>query len=340
MVPFSNDEILKVSALKKYYPIEKGFLRKHVGFVRAVDGLTFDVKRGETVGLVGESGCGKTTTARLLIRAIEPTEGRILFHSSDGVLDLATLENKQIKPVRKDIQMVFQNPYSSLNPRMPILDIISEPLVAFGAKRKVCEERVVELMDLVGLDPNYIRRYPHAFSGGQRQRIGIARALALNPSFVILDEPVSGLDVSIQAQVLILLQELQERLNLTYLFISHDLSVVRYISDRVAVMYMGRIVELAETDHLYEKPLHPYTSALLSAVPDVNPDQMWLSNVLEGEVADSTREVSGCPFAPRCKYRIALCSESPELRELGQEDAIRSVACHLAGELELAGVVA
>jgi peptide/nickel transport system ATP-binding protein len=337
MSKLPDDVILQVMGLKKYYPIEKGFMRRVTGYVKALDDVSFKISSGETLGLVGESGCGKTTAALSILRAIEPTAGTILFRSHQGVVDLAELSRYEMKEIRRDIQMVFQDPYSSLNPRMPVLDIVAEPLLAFDYTRKECEEKVAELLKLVGLDSIYMRRYPHAFSGGQRQRIGIARALALNPSLVVLDEPVSALDVSVQAQILNLLKDLQEQLGLTYLFISHDLSVIRHICDRVAVMYLGRLVELADVDDLFLRPLHPYTSALLSAVPDADPEQPWSSEVIMGEIAEpSHQEANGqCSFAHRCNHAIDVCFEA--YPEVDYVDG-REVACHRAKELELTGV--
>ena len=342
MLQMPDDVILQVTALKKYFPIESGLLMKKViGHVKAVDGVDFSVKKGKTLGLVGESGCGKTTIARSVIRAYDPTAGTILFRSRDGVVDMAKLDKKELKRVRRDMQMVFQDPYSSLNPRMPILDIIAEPMKAHGVPKSVWEERVAELLKLVGLRSEYMRRFPHSFSGGQRQRIGVARALALNPSFILADEPVSALDVSVQAQVLNLLLDLQEQLGLTYMFISHDLSVVRYLCDQIAVMYLGRIVELADVDRIYENPVHPYTSALLGAVPDANPRASWRPHqVVKGEIGKLTAETKGCPFAPRCKYARDVClEEEPKLTPVdpNNPDAQKS-ACLFAAELSLPGV--
>jgi len=330
------EPILHVRGLKKHFPIEKGFLRRVVGHVRAVDDVSFAIRAGETLGLVGESGCGKTTVARVILRALDPTAGSVLFRAPGGqAVDVAALGRAELKGVRRHMQMIFQDPYSSLNPRMPILDLVAEPLQAHGWKRKRREERVAELLDLVGLDPQYMRRYPHAFSGGQRQRIGIARALALSPSLVVADEPVSALDVSIQAQILNLLEEMQERMGLTYLFITHDLSVVRYVCDRVAVMYVGKLVELADTEELFAAPLHPYTAALLAAVPDLDPHREWLAETLAGEVADPSKQPVGCPFAPRCKHAAAICREAaPALEDRsGEADAPHYVACHRCGEI-------
>lgn len=329
--------ILEVNGLKKYFPIEKGFLKRVEGHVRAVDDVSFKVYQGDTLGIVGESGCGKTTTARLVMRALESTDGEILFTTDKGkTVDMTKLDKRELKEVRRDMQMIFQDPYSSLNPRMPILDIIAEPMLANGWKRKDCEERVGELLELVGLQPKFMRRYPHAFSGGQRQRIGIARALALNPRLVVADEPVSALDVSVQAQILNLLMELQEKMGLTFLFIAHDLSVIRYICNKVAVMYLGRIVEIADTEDLYTRPLHPYTSGLISAVPDADPKREWLYEAISGEIEDSLGH-QGCAFAPRCKYAEEKCLEEvPVLRMMS--DAEHGVACHRAEELSLKGV--
>ncbi len=340
MPEMPDNVILSVKNLKKHFPIRKGFLRRSSGAVKAVNGVDFFIPSGETLGLVGESGCGKTTLGRVIVRALEPTAGQILFRTSQGVIDLAGLGKSELKNVRSHIQMIFQDPYSSLNQRMTILDIISEPLINFGHTRKECEERVSELLDMVGLNPRYMQRYPHSFSGGQRQRIGIARALALNPSLVVADEPVSALDVSVQAQVLNLLMDLQKQMQLTYLFISHDLSVVRYICDRVAVMYVGYIVEMAGTDQLYSKPRHPYTSTLLSAVPEASPHIPWNYSVLSGEVADPAADRQGCAFAPRCQYASDICSqEIPSLHDvsLPGEDG-HYVACHFADKIELEGV--
>ncbi len=335
-----SPKLLEVKHLKMHFPIRSGFLRRIKGYVRAVDDVSFAVREGETLSLVGESGCGKTTTGRCILRAYEPTSGDIYYQKADGTtVNLAALDRRELNPYRKEIRMIFQDPFSSLNPRMNVLDIVGEPLlVNAGLKGAKLEDRVAELLLKVGLRPEYMRRYPHAFSGGERQRIGIARALSLNPRLVVCDEAVSALDVSVRAQILNLLQDLQRDFNLTYLFIAHDLSVVEYISDRVAVMYVGKLVELAETEKLYLRPRHPYTEALLSAVP--NPDPRLRNRrkeiVLEGDVADPSRPPSGCYFHPRCQYAQARCSqEEPELRDLGDE---HFVACHFAEQLSLAGV--
>ncbi|HSB72039.1 MAG TPA: dipeptide ABC transporter ATP-binding protein [Candidatus Methylomirabilis sp.] len=332
--------LLEVKGLRKFFPIRRGILQREVGQVRAVDDVSFSVEKGETLSLVGESGCGKTTTARCILRALPPTAGQILFRPEDGsVVDVATLPKAQLRPLRRQMQMIFQDPFSSLNPRRTLLDIVAEPLVAnrVGTRGEQVE-RVAELLRLVGLRPEYVRRYPHAFSGGQRQRIGIARALALNPSLVVADEPVSALDVSVQAQILNLMLRLQSQLGLTYLFVAHDLSVVKHVSDRVAVMYVGRIVELAGTQRLFASPMHPYTEALLSAVPKPDPRLRAQRIVLEGEVADPANPPSGCYFHPRCRYATDVCrTDKPELRELQPG---HFVSCHRAGELRLRGVVA
>ena len=339
----SNTEttnLLDVRGLKMYFPIRRGFLQKEVGQVRAVDDVTFFIKKGETLSLVGESGCGKTTTARCILRAYQPTSGQALFRTAGGELvDTAALPRSRLVPLRREMQMIFQDPFASLNPRMTLLDIVGEPLLIHGEKNEqVRSERVAELLRLVGLRPEYLRRYPHAFSGGQRQRIGIARALALNPRLVVADEPVSALDVSVQAQILNLMLELQERLGLTYLFVAHDLSVVRHISDRVAVMYVGRIVETAPTAELFAAPLHPYTEALLSAVPKPDPRLRSERIVLQGDVADPANPPSGCYFHPRCKYAERICREQTPVQE--EVSPGHFVRCHRAKELSLRGVSA
>mgnify|MGYP000336118517 CR=1 FL=1 len=331
--------LLQVHHLKKYFPIRKGFWQKVVGHVRAVDDVTFYINQGETLSLVGESGCGKTTTSRCILRALTPTAGEILFKVEGGeVVDIASLPRDQLKPLRRQMQMIFQDPFSSLNPRMTLLDIVSEPLLMSGMKdAHQRQERVAELLRLVGLRPEFMRRFPHAFSGGQRQRIGIARALALNPRLVVADEPVSALDVSVQAQILNLMLELQEQLGLTYLFVAHDLSVVKHISERVAVMYVGRLVEMAPTDEIFHQPMHPYTEALLSAVPKPDPRLRAQRIILEGDVADPANPPSGCYFHPRCRYAQDVCrQQTPELVEI---NAGHFVSCHRAAELSLRGVL-
>ena len=329
--------LLTVRDLRKYFPVRRGLLQRQVGWVKAVDGVSFSLTKGKILGLVGESGCGKTTTGRMVLRALDPTTGEILFKKRDGeCVDLAQLDKRQIKDIRSDIQMIFQDPYSSLNPRMPVLDLIAEPLKAHGWSSKDCEMRVTELMERVGLDPRYIRRYPHAFSGGQRQRIGIARALALSPSLIVADEPVSALDVSVQAQILNLLQELQEDLNLTLLFIAHDLSVVRYLCDEVAVMYMGRIVEQAETEALFSHPRHPYTAMLLNAAPAPDPKAPWHIDGDDEDAAAPPESDSGCLFASRCRYAEDICRQSPP--ELVEAEKGHIASCHHHEKLELRGV--
>jgi peptide/nickel transport system ATP-binding protein len=331
--------LLEVKNLKKHFPINRGFFSRTIGYVKAVDGVSFYVQPGETLGVVGESGCGKTTTGRMVIRAIDPTAGEIWFADQEmGRVNVADLEKRELHRIRRNMQLVFQDPYSSLNPRMTLLQNVGEPLINHRiVSGKALEERVAELLQVVGLRPEYMNRYPHAFSGGQRQRIGIARALALNPQLVILDEPVSALDVSVQAQILNLLQQLQREFGLTYIFIAHDLSVVEHISDRVAVMYVGQLVESAKTEELFLRPLHPYTEALLSAVPKPDPRSRGEPIVLEGDVANPANPPSGCYFHPRCRYSDgARCAnETPELREITPE---RFVRCHYAGELSLLGV--
>jgi peptide/nickel transport system ATP-binding protein len=340
MIKLTNDVLLKVIKLKKYFPIERGFSHRIIGYVRAVDDVSFSINVGETMGLVGESGSGKTTIARSILRATNPTEGKILFKTSNGqVKDIALLDKKELKKIRCDIQMVFQDPYSSLDSRMTVMDIIAEPLKAYGWRKKNYIKRVSDLLKLVALDPNYMSRYPHSFSGGQRQRISIARALALNPSLIVADEPVSALDVSIQAQILNLFNDLRERLNLSYLMITHDLSVVSYFCDKVAVMYLGRLVEVANKEELYKNPLHPYTSGLLKAVPDTNPHSKW-GVTIKGEIVDSFEEIKGCSFASRCDYATDICREErPILKEYSSdENRSHLVTCHRAREIQLEGV--
>ncbi len=337
--PASSEPLLVVEGLTKYFPIRRGFFKRVVGQVKAVDHVDFYVQEGETLGLVGESGCGKTTTGRCILRAIEPTDGRILFRDPKlGRVDICKLDKEQIRLVRRNIRMIFQDPYASLNPRMTLLDIVGAPLRAMGlAHGKELEDRVAQMLQLVGLRPEYMRRYPHAFSGGQRQRIGLARALAPYPKFVVCDEPVSALDVSVQAQILNLLEDLQEQMGLTYLFVAHDLSVVAHISDRVAVMYVGKIVELASTAELFSSPKHPYTEALLSAIPLPDPRPREKRVLLTGEVANPANPPSGCYFHPRCSYAEEICkTHEPEFDEVTPGHYVK---CHFGRELSLTGVV-
>ncbi|MBV7337777.1 dipeptide ABC transporter ATP-binding protein [Chloroflexi bacterium TSY] len=333
----STESLLQVHNLKKYFPIRRGLLRRVVGHVRAVDDVSFQINQGETLSLVGESGCGKTTTSRCILRALPPTDGNIIFRNNGTAVNVATVPKSQLKPLRRQMQMIFQDPFSSLNPRMTVHDIISEPmLVNRVGSAQNRRERVAELLELVGLPPEYMNRYPHAFSGGQRQRIGIARALALNPALIVADEPVSALDVSVQAQIVNLMLELQEELGMAYLFVAHDLSVVKHVSDRVAVMYVGKIVEIAETNTLFSTPQHPYTEALLSAVPKPDPRLRSERIILEGDVADPANPPSGCYFHPRCRYATDICkTETPELRETAPN---QFVSCHHAEEIELVGI--
>ena len=330
--------LLDVKHLQKYFPIKKGFFKRVVGHVRAVDDVSFDIKAGETLGLVGESGCGKTTIARCILRALKPTGGQVLFRTeADRLVDMATLPGEDLRPLRREMQMIFQDPFASLNPRMNLLDIVGEPLLVNGMKdRRRRTDRVAEVLGLVGLRPEYMRRFPHAFSGGQRQRIVIARALALNPRLIVADEPVSALDVSVQAQVLNLMLELQQRLHLTYLFVAHDLSVVKHIADRVAVMYVGKIAEIAPTPDLFGAPKHPYTAALLSAVPVADPRVRSTQPPLSGDVPSPANPPSGCYFHPRCPHVIDRCrTETPALEETSPG---HYVSCHRAHELVLPGI--
>ena len=356
--------LLTVQELRKYFPIRKGIFKRVVGEVKAVDGVSFNIGAGETLGLVGESGCGKTTTGRLIVRAFRPTAGRITFRDREGETDVGAVPERDLKPYRRKVQMVFQDPYSSLNPRLTVQRIIEEPIICLYPERSAESRmrRVRELMGVVGLDARFAERYPHAFSGGQRQRISIARALAADPVLVVADEAVSALDVSIQAQIINLLEQLQADFGLSYLFISHDLGVVKHISHRVAVMYVGLVVEMGEADALFGHPRHPYTEALLSAVPQPDPDIKLDRMVLGGEVADPANRPPGCPFHPRCPYATELCSREPPplvpvagdghaggsgapagagsaVSDPAAGDGLHLVACHHFEKLQLKGVL-
>ena len=335
----NQDTLLDVNNLKMHFPIRKGFFRRIVGYVKAVDGVSFAVSRGDTFGLVGESGCGKSTTGRCIMRLLDPTEGEIIYHEKvSGPVHIEQLASEEMRRFRRDMQIMFQDPYASLNPRLTLKQIVAEPLVI----NKICsgkelEDRVAQLLRSVGLSPEYMNRYPHAFSGGQRQRIGLARALALNPEFIVADEPVSALDVSVQAQVLNLIKDLQEQFDLTYLFIAHNMSVIKHICDHVAVMYVGKIVEIAETKELFANPHHPYTEALLSAIPKPDPRAKKSRIVLEGDVPNPANPPSGCYFHPRCSYAKEICAqESPELQEVRPG---HFASCHFAVELQLTGAL-
>lgn len=337
-----TDTLLDVKNLKKYFPISTGLFRQSSSSVKAVDDVSLKIHRGETLGLVGESGCGKTTLGRCLVRLYKPLAGEILFNATNGseqekIIDLAKMSGKEILPYRRHFQMIFQDPYASLNPSRTIFDTISEPIKANHLySGKELEERVIYLMKVVGLETRYLRRYPHAFSGGQRQRVGIARALATQPRLIVADEAVSALDVSIQAQILNLLKDLQAEFGLSYLFVAHDLNVVRYISDRISVMYVGRLVETATTNELFTHPLHPYTEALLSAVPISEPDEARHRIILQGEIPNPASPPSGCYFHPRCRYAEEICrKENPAWEEVRPE---HYAACHFAKTLALRGV--
>lgn len=332
-----SEPLLEVKGLKKHFPIQRGLLRRTIGQIKAVDGVSFDVGRGETFAIVGESGCGKSTTGRSILRLEDPTAGEVVYHHAErGPIDIASADNRQLRQVRPEVQIIFQDPFASLDARMTVGRIIAEPMVInkYLTPRKR-RERVAELLSVVGLRPEHANRYPHAFSGGQRQRIGIARALALNPNLIICDEAVSALDVSVQAQVLNLLEDLQDSFDLTYVFISHDLSVIEHISDRVAVMYVGQVVEIANTEDLFYRPKMPYTEALLSALPKPDPRQRSRPKAMTGEVPSPADPPSGCYFHPRCRYAEDICAiDAPPLREVGTG---HFAACHFADQLQLAG---
>ena len=322
-----SQNLLEVRNVKKYFPLKKKLFSKTQEYVKAVDGVSFTVKAGETLSIVGESGCGKSTTGRVLMKLLEATEGQIIFEGQD----ITHLNDDEIRPYRKEFQMVFQDPYASLNPRLTVREIIEEPLIVHNFEKAKRAERITELLEVVGLNKYHADRYPHEFSGGQRQRIGIARALAVHPKLIIADEPVSALDVSIQSQILNLLKDLQEQYQLTYVFIAHDLSVVEHISDRVGVMYLGRLVELASRDELFQIPLHPYTKALLSAVPIPDPTIKRERIILKGDIPSPANPPSGCTFHTRCPYVQQQCKDKvPEFREVSKD---HFVACHFAEEL-------
>lgn len=330
--------ILEVKELRQHFPIYRGFFQRVVGYTKAVDGVSFSLVDQEVLGVVGESGCGKTTTGRSILRLYEPTSGEVWYRRADGGrVNVVNVSKREMKELRREMRMIFQDPFSSLNPRLTVKDLIGEPLVIHKeARGKELEERVGDLMRSVGLDPNYMSRYPHEFSGGQRQRIGLARTLALSPRLIIADEPVSALDVSVQAQVLNLLQELKDELGLTLIFIAHDLSVVEHVSDRIAVMYVGKIVELAGSEELLRHPMHPYTEALVSAVPPADPDIHLQRIILEGDVPSPANPPAGCVFHPRCRYAKDICSqEEPKLVEV---EPNHFVSCHFAADLSLVGI--
>lgn len=333
----NNDIILKVDNITKYFPIYRGFLRRVIGNVQAVNNVTFSVKKGETLGIVGESGSGKTTLGRVILRAYEPTKGQVLFQQNGKMINIFSLKGAELKKLRRDMQIIFQDPYSSLNPRKTVMEIIAEPLLIHRITRgEELKARVGKLLEMVGLNTHHMNRYPNAFSGGQRQRIGIARALALNPKLIICDEPVSALDVSVQAQVINLLEDLQQELGLTYLFISHDLSVVEHISDHIAVMYLGYILEMAPAQKLFINPRHPYTEALLSAVPSIDTYTRKKRIILPGEIPNPANPPSGCKFHTRCRYVKEICkAKEPIWEELTPG---HWTLCHFSKDLSLQGI--
>ena len=333
-----NENIVEVKNLKKYFPITAGIFQRVIGHIKAVDDVSFVIPRGKTVGLVGESGCGKTTISKCILRAVDPTSGEINLHTEGQINNVADMREKDLRPLRREMQMIFQDPFSSLNPRMNLFDIVSEPLLLNGVKnRSERQDRVEELLSKVGLRPEYMVRFPHAFSGGQRQRIGIARALALNPSLIVCDEPVSGLDVSVQAQVINLLMDLQDELGLSYLFVSHDLSIVRQISDSIQVMYLGRLVENGTPDEIFSSPKHPYTEALISAVPQADPDVPKNHQTLIGEIPNPASPPTGCYFHPRCAYATDECKKTNP--GLTIDKSGRSFSCHHANDIKLKGLI-
>lgn len=327
--PEGKEKILEVRNVKKYFPLGKGKLKPGKPCVKAVDGISLDLYEGETLGLVGESGCGKSTLGRTIIRLYEPTDGEILFKGQD----ISKLSRKEMRKIREDMQFIFQDPYSSLNPRMNVFNILAEPLIAHGKFKRgpELEAYVKDLMEKCGLPSYYCYRFPHQFSGGQRQRIGIARSLALNPSFIICDEPVSALDVSIQSQIINLMMDMQKENNISYIFISHDLSVVKHISDRVGVMYLGTMVELGDKEEIYANPAHPYTRALMAAIPLPDPDKRSEMKLIEGEIPSNVNTPKGCKFHPRCPFAKDICKEKvPEVKEIKPRHFVQ---CHFAGEL-------
>ncbi|BBE31504.1 ABC transporter ATP-binding protein [Tepiditoga spiralis] len=331
----NKENILEVKNLKTYFPIRGGIFNRVINHVKAVNGVNFELLKNETLGIVGESGCGKSTLIKTIMRGVHASEGKILFNNGNNKIDILELNKKELKSIRKNIQMIFQDPFSSLSPRMTVRNIIVEPLkINKNIKdNKKLDEIAINLLKDVGLNPKYLQRYPHAFSGGQRQRIGVARALSLKPKLLLADEPTSALDVSVQSQLLNLLTKLKEKYELSMIFISHDLSVVEHISDRMAVMYVGNIVEIGDVKEIFNKPTHPYTRALLSAVPIANPHKRNHKELLEGEVADPANLPSGCPFHPRCKYKKDICiHQKPDLKPLKSNEN-KKVACHFANEL-------